>query len=189
MLTTLRRHIEEVTPLSEEDWSQIAAYFVPRKFRRKQFIVQEFQPVGELYFVVHGLLKSSSIDSQDKEHIIQLASEDWWITDFSAFFNQTRASLSIDCLEDSTLLSLSFEDMNRICQDFPQMEHFFRIKSNKGYITLQQRILSLLTDDARTRYEKFVKEYPQWTQKLPKQIIANYLGVSRETLSRLYKEL
>jgi CRP-like cAMP-binding protein len=67
-----------------------------------------------------------------------------------------------------------------------KIEHFFRKKSSNGYIALQRRILSLLNSNAKERYEQFISQYPTLLQRLPKTLIASYLGVSRETLSRLF---
>lgn len=75
--------------------------------------------------------------------------------------------------------------MDILCQKFPLLERFFRIKTNFGYIALQERIISLITQSAKQRYQNFLEQYPHLVQKLPKQTIASYLGVSRETLSRL----
>ena len=116
---------------------------------------------------------------------MQFACENWWISDFTAFFKKEKSTISIECIEDSDLLSISFSALELLCEKYPKIEHFFRVKSNLGYVALQQRILSLMTQSAKIRYDNFCKQYPEIIQKIPKQQIANYLGVSRETLSRL----
>ncbi len=113
------------------------------------------------YFVVSGLLKASYINDQGKEHILQFASENWWITDYQAYFNKAAAILHIDCLEDVELLCLSLENRNKICADLHKIEHFLRLKSNAGYVALQRRILSLLNGNAKQRYEELLRQYPK----------------------------
>lgn len=95
--------------------------------------------------------------------------------------------MNIDCIEDTEVLCISATDREKLCAEMHKMEHFFRKKSNAGYVALLRRILSLLNDNAKQRYQQFVEQYPKLLKKVPKTLIASYLGVSRETLSRLSK--
>lgn len=185
MYDILKQHLEELIDINEEEYQMIWPHFQSVKFRKRQFVIQEDQTIVPIYFVVKGLLKSSFFDDAGKEHILQFASENWWASDFAAFYKQEKSTLSLECIEDTELLKLSYQDMEQLCQAFPKMEHFFRLKSNFGYVALQKRILSLMADSAKNRYESFCLHYPHLIQRLPKQLIANYLGLSRETLNRL----
>ena len=183
---TFKAHIEAiVSPLSLQEWTRVQQAFRPIKRRKHQFLVQEGDPVRYDYWVLKGCLKAYYLDESGKEHILQFATEGWWITDFDAYFNQGVAQINIDCLEDCRLLAVTLEERNALCQDLHKLEHFWRIKSNFGYIALQKRILSLLRYSAKERYEQLAACYPDWLQRIPKRLLASYLGVSRETLSRL----
>ncbi|AZA83953.1 Crp/Fnr family transcriptional regulator [Chryseobacterium lactis] len=182
----LKEHISEIIHLTDDEFETIQSLFVKRKFRKRQFLIQENQPVKEIYLIEKGFIKSSFIDSTGKEHILQFAAPNWWISDFAAFFKQDLSSVAVDCIEDSEVYAISYENLNHLCSKIPKTEHFFRIKSNFGYVALQQRILSLMSKTAKERYEDFIKQYPGFIDHIPKQLIASYLGVSRETLSRLY---
>lgn len=182
----LKAHIQEVTDLTDDEFTMIQGFFFKKKFRKRQFLIQEHQPVHEIFLIEKGILKSSFIDNTGKEHILQFAASNWWISDFAGFFKQETSSLAVDCIEDSEVYAISYEDLNILCSRVPGMEHFFRIKSNFGYVALQQRILSLMSKSAKERYEDFIRQYPGFMDHIPKQLIASYLGVSRETLSRLY---
>jgi CRP-like cAMP-binding protein len=186
MQKKLRNHIEAIVPLSNDEFSFILALFTTKEYKKNQFLIQEGERVQYAYFVVSGLLKLSYTDDTGKEHIVSFAMEDWWETDFPAFFNQTKATLSLQCLEDTSLFCLSLENYEKICFDVQKMERFFLKKSNAGFIGSQQRILSLLTNSAKERYEQLLKQYPALFQRVSKTHLASYLGVSRETLSRLY---
>lgn len=185
MSDIFRQQIEKITPLTDEEFDQILSYFTIKKLKKHQFLVQEGDFSPNDHFVLKGLLKSYYINVEGKERIMQFAMEDWWITDYQAYFNETKAELNIDCIEDSEVLCLSAINREKLCADVQKMEHFFRKKSNSGYVALQRRILSLLNSNAKERYEQFVQQYPILFQKVPKTLIASYLGVSRETLSRL----
>lgn len=182
----LKAHIQEIINPTDEEFEVIQNFFTKKRFRKKQFLVQEHQPVNEIFLIESGILKSSIIDNTGKEHILQFAASNWWISDFAGFFKQETSSLAVDCIEDSEVYAISYDDLNTLCAQIPVMEHFFRVKSNFGYVALQQRVLSLMSKPAKERYEDFIKQYPGFIDHIPKQLIASYLGVSRETLSRLY---
>lgn len=184
MQDKLREHIEKVIPLSDEEFAFISAHFTVKKFKKHQFIIQKGDAVKYSYFVVSGLLKLVHTDDSEKEHIISFAMEDWWESDYYAFYTQTEATLSLECLEDTEVLGLTFENYRKLCDDLQKMERFFLEKSNFGFLGAQRRILSLITSNAKERYEQLLKRYPSLFQRVPKSLIAAYLGVSRETLSR-----
>jgi CRP-like cAMP-binding protein len=180
----LRRHIEELENLSDEEFEHIFSYFKPVKKRKHQFIVEEGEAVNKEFWVVKGCLKSYFFDEKGKEHILQFAMENWWATDYDAFVNRTKARISIDCIEDCELLYITYEDREKLLSEIHKMERFWRKKTKVGYIALQNRILSLLKNTAQERYDMLFNQYPELFQRVPKKLIAAYLGVSRETLSR-----
>ena len=184
MSIELRRHFEKITPLTDQEFDYILSHFTTKKLKKHQFLIQEDDDVTNDYFVVKGLLKAYHLDKNGKEYIMQFAMEDWWVTDYQAYFSQTKATLNIDCIEDVELLCLSLQNRDKICADLHKIEHFFRRKSNFGYVALQRRILSLLNSNAKERYEQLLQNNPNLFQRVPKTLIASYLGVSRETLSR-----
>ena len=175
----LRRHFEKITPLTDQEFDYILSHFTTKKLRKHQFLIQEGDNVTNDYFVVKGLLKAYHIDREDKEYILQFAMEDWWITDYQAYFSQSKATLNIDCIEEVEVLCLSLHNRDKICAELHKIEHFFRRKSNMGYVALQRRILSMLNSNAKERYEQLLLQYPNLFQRVPKTLIASYLGVSR----------
>jgi CRP-like cAMP-binding protein len=189
MSQKLRQQIEKITPLTNTEFEYILSHFVPKKNRKHQFVVQEGQSVEYDFFIVEGCLKSYHTDSNGKVHIIQFGIEDWWITDYQAYYNQTSATLNIDCVEASDVLCLSYENREKLCSEMHKIEHFFRKKTNIRNVALQQRVLSLLCENAQERYDRLLEQYPLLFQKVPKHLIASYLGVTRETLSRFNSSL
>ncbi|WEK70451.1 MAG: Crp/Fnr family transcriptional regulator [Candidatus Chryseobacterium colombiense] len=184
-MNTFRQHIEKITPLKDEEFDYIFSMFSIKKLRKHQFLVQEDDEVANDYWVINGLLKAYHINKGGKMHILQFAMEDWWISDYQAYNNKTLATISIDCIEDSELLVLSRENKEKLCREMHTVSDFFRKKSNMGYVALQQRILMLLEKNPQERYNRLHHLTPQLLQRLPKTLIASYLGISREALSRL----
>jgi len=185
----LRNHIEKISMLSDEEYVYVKSHFTTRKLKKHQFLVQEGEDVPNDFLVVKGCVKAYHVDTDGKEHILQFATEDWWVSDYQAYFNQTKANIFVDCIEDTEVLVLSLFNREKLCTELHKIDHFFRRKGNMGYIALQQRILSLLNNSPKERYEKMFSLYPGLFQRIPKTLIASYLGVSRETLSRLHSKM
>ena len=183
----LRKHIEEIMAISDREFDLIKNYFFPSEFKKGEFLFRQGEKVDYTYFVVNGLLKLIFDDVSGKEHILSFAMEDWWESDYSAFYKRSKATMSLKCLEDSKVLCINLQDLNSLCAELPRIEHFFLQKANGGHIASQQRILSLLSSNAKERYLQLIKRYPLLQQRVSKTQIASYLGVSRETLSRFYQ--
>lgn len=182
----LRKHIEEVVELTDEEFDFIQSHFGHIQKRKHQYLVQEGDIVDKEYWVVKGCVKSYFLDDDGKEHILRFGMENWWITDYESFVKRTPSRMSIDCLEDTDLLYITYENREKLTSQMHKMERFWAKKSKNGTVAMQNRILSLLKNSAKERYDLLLEEYPSLFQRVPKKLIAAYLGVSRETLSRLH---
>jgi len=185
MQEKLREHIEKIVPLTDDEFAFVFSHFTIKNCKRRAFLFQKGESVKDFYFVLSGLLMLTYDDDLGKQHVASFAMEDWWESDFQAYYTQTKATMSLQCLEDTEVFCLSLEDYQKLCIGLQKMEHFFLKKSNAGHIGSQQRILSFLTSNATERYEQLLKRHPSLFQRVPKTLLASYLGVSRETLSRL----
>lgn len=186
IMEKLRKHIEEITPISDEEFEYIKTFFTVKKVRKHQYLIQEGDNARYEYVIMKGIFRVFYLDEGGKEHIVQFATENWWMSDYTAFFNQKKAKMYVVCMEEGEVLSLTLHGREKLSADFHKMEHFFRVKLTKSYVALQGRIISLLSNNPQQRFEEFGNLYPEAMQKVPKKYIAEYLGVSRETLSRLY---
>lgn len=187
-MNVLKDHINKTVSLTDVEFLIVESFFNEQHFKKREMIISENDQVDYVYFIISGLLKLFYTDAEAKEHIISFSMEDWWESDYAAFYTQTKATQSLQCLEDTFVLKLSFEDYQQLLSQVPKMTDFFLKKAIGGHISNQRRILSLMTMSAKERYEQFLKYYPTLIQRLPKTVLAAYLGVSRETLSRLYLE-
>ena len=180
-----RKHLEEIINLSDKEFDFILSHFEQIKKRKHQYLLQEGEIAQKEYWILNGCLKSYFFDKNGKEHVLQFGMENWWITDYESFTNKTLSKISIDAIEDSELLYITYENRKKLTKEMHKMEHFWAKKSKHGRIALQNRILSLLKNSSKERYELLLEQYPKLFQRVPKKLIAAYLGVSRETLSRL----
>lgn len=184
--TLLQEHITKTASLTQEEFDYFFSHFKSLTFKKGQTIISEGDKVDCEYFVISGCLKAFFINDEIKMYILQFAMPTWWTSDYNALYNQTPAQINVDCITDAEVLCLSSADREKLCAEFHQIEHFFRWRTNKGYIASQKRLLSFMNNNAKTRYEELLALYPQLYNLVPKHLIASYLGVSRETLSRLH---
>ena len=183
----LREHIAKTASLTNEQFDYFYSRFTPQSYKKGQVIITEGARVENEFFVLEGCLKSFFINDDMKMFILQFAMPTWWASDYNALYSGTKATINVDCITDAEVLCLSSTDREQLCEEIHQVEHFFRWRTNKGYVASQKRLLSLMNNDAKHRYEELMAQYPALYNIVPKQLIAAYLGVSRETLSRLYR--
>lgn len=184
----LRYHIEQITALTNEEFDYIQSFFTIKRVRKGQFLIHEGDDVKHEYLVLSGIYRVFYMDADGKEHIVQFAKENWWMSDYYGFFKQKTSATFIECMEEGEVLYSTLHARETLAAEMHKMEHFYRVKLTNGYMALQQRIKLLLTRTPQQRYEEFLNLYPDLMQRVPKKYIAQYLGVSRETLSRLYSQ-
>jgi CRP-like cAMP-binding protein len=184
----LKEHITKTITITDEQFNYFFSHFKPQTFKKGQTVITSGDKVDCEYFVISGCLKSFYINDDLKMFILQFAMPTWWTSDYSALYSGAKATINVDCITDAEVLCLSNTDREKLCSELHQVEYFFRWRTNKGYVAAQKRLLSFMNNNARHRYEELLKMYPQLYNIVPKQLIAAYLGVSRETLSRLYND-
>lgn len=181
----LQQHIARIVSLTDEQFEYFFSHFKHMSFKKGQTIISEGDIVDCEFFVITGCLKAFYINDDIKMYILQFAMPTWWTSDYAALYNQTKATINVDCITDAEVLCISNNDREKLCSELHQAEHFFRWRTNRGYIASQKRLLSFMNNDTKKRYEELLALYPQLYNLVPKHLIAAYLGVSRETLSRL----
>jgi CRP-like cAMP-binding protein len=178
-------YMEQFIKLSDEDRNAVGAIFKVIKVKKRQFIVQPGFIARNRYFVIEGALKGYVIGDQGQEHTIQLAIEDWWISDYNSYMFQQPATMFVMALEDCTLLQISHEDEVFLKNSSHSLETFFRIIAERATAFMQRRIIINLTQSAEERYDSFMQRYPAMVQRIPQYTIASYLGMTTEFLSKI----
>jgi CRP-like cAMP-binding protein len=189
MFELLHKKLSVVIGISDEEFDQLKTSFIPKKLRKRQYLLQEGDICKYQGFVEKGLLRSYTVDDKGSEHILQFASEGWWVADLSSYLSEEPSFLNIEALEDAELLMISKTDWEAAMKKIPALEHYFRIILQNHLIATQKRLLQSLAETAEEIYNRFLKTYPECVQRMPQHMIASYLGVTRETLSRVRKQL
>lgn len=189
MFDVLISHINKKVDLSSGENELLKSFFTEKTLRRKQFLLQEGGLCRHLCFVSKGILKSYIMDEKGQQRISLFAFEGWWISDFNSFINQEKAVLNIDAVEDAELLLVSREDYEKLTLEIPLMDRYFRILYQNSLVTKDRRLMVSNSFTAEEKYLQLVKNNPEMIQKLSHRLIASYLGLSPETISRIRKKI
>lgn len=182
-------HILTKVSLSDEEKEIIKTYFIPKKLRRKQYLLQEGDVCKYIAFVVKGLLRSYNVDEKGDEHMNMFAWEGWWTSDMDSFLSGEKAIFNIDAIEESELLMITLADFEEMTIKVPVMDRYFRILFQNSLVTKERRLVSSNTHTAEEKYIQLTKYNPEIIQRVPQNLIASYLGLAPETLSRIKKNI
>lgn len=185
MREVFKKYLDSKIVLSQEQSDWIMSLSVVKKLRKHQYLLQEGDICRHHAFVTKGCLRSYVVDSYGVEHIVKFAVENWWIGDRDSLMSEEPARINIDAVEDSQTVLLLREDFDLICQQVPAFNNMVINLLQSAYNASQKRILANISLSASQKYEYFLQRYPHLALRVPQSMIASYLGMSPETLSRV----
>ncbi|MEZ5044455.1 MAG: Crp/Fnr family transcriptional regulator [Saprospiraceae bacterium] len=185
----LIQNIKELVPLKEADSLLIKNAFKPIALKKKHFLLQKGEYVNHMRFIAKGCLKLYDIDESGKEHILQFGIKGWWMNDLYAYLTEKPATYFMQAISDSVVLQIHRDRLNELFDQIHMMDRFFRIKTQHGYVALQERTIHAMSQTAEERYSDFVKRYRVMEQQIPQYMIASYLGITPEHLSAIRKNI
>ena len=177
--------IKSSTTLSSKAEQYVISIAKEKLVSKGDVLIGQGQAVKNTYFVKEGCIRSYCIDKNGKEHTLQFAIKNWWISDFIAIYNNELSTLTIECITDSNIIEFNTEKLNGIYSIFPEFEAFQRKNLERHVVSLHKRILNQLQLPAPERYDLFLKQYPDIEQYAPNYHIASYLGITQQSLSRI----
>lgn len=181
-------YIKTDISISDEILNRLRGVIRERKVVKGEVILYENSIKKEHIFVASGCLRSFYKAENGKDHTLQFAIKNWWISDYITLYTNKKSVVSIESLSHSKILVIDQTSIEEIYKEYPQFETFQRRNFEKRIATLQKRILSLLTLTASEKYNQFINDYDVFEKVIPNYQIASYLGITPESLSRIRKE-
>lgn len=188
-IESLLKYISRYIDLSELEISILSEHVKIRDYLKGQFIVQQGDVCRYETFVISGCAKTFFIDREGNEHVVMFAIENWWTADLGSFITQQPADYNVQCLEKCKVAQFSLESLELLYVQIPKLERFFRIIIQNAFVASQKRIVRNLSLPAKERYLIFRKQYPDIEQRVPQYLIASYLGITKQFLSKIRAEL
>ncbi|MDC1161882.1 Crp/Fnr family transcriptional regulator [Tenacibaculum sp.] len=181
LIEYIRRYIS----ISEVEIDTFQSYLKPKKIKKQEFLLKQGQFCKSRYYIKKGCIRLFYIDNKGNEQIIHFGIDNWWITDYESLINKTSSKLYIQAIENTELFELSQESFDELCNQLPQTEQLFRKIMEKRYIAIQKRIEFMYSLNGAELFKTFISENPEFTQRVPQYMIASYLGMSPEFISKI----
>ena len=185
----LRAYLLARASFSDEEMDFVRTQFAPSTLRSGDFLQRAGAIATHAAFVARGCLRTYVIDSRGKEHIVQFAPETWWVADNVSLTSGTPSDYFIDAVEDSDLLLIDARSHEEIVERVPGYASALRKGLQRHAAAKDERIVSSISASAHDRYVRFLQTYPSLVGRVPQWMLASYLGVSPETVSRIRARL
>lgn len=188
MVKAFLAYLATYGPFTEAELARIEAVTVPKKLKRHQHLLHAGDVCRYEAFVVSGLLRLYRVGPDATERIMRFAAENWWICDLESFHQELPAKGAIEALEDSELLLWSKENWEALKREIPAFNALQTQVISRSLEVQCDRLHTAIGTSAKERYHEFLKSFPDFYNRVPLRMVASYLGVSRETLSRVRKQ-
>jgi signal-transduction protein with cAMP-binding, CBS, and nucleotidyltransferase domain len=178
-------HINQFAAVSREDFQRIIMFFEFQNVSKKQVLIEAGNSCSHNFFVLKGCLHMYFTNEKGIERTVQFAIDDWWMTDCLAYLNQTKSGFTIQAVEDTQLLSITFDGQEQLLEEFPQLERYFRIMYQIGYGSSLMKMKHMFDFSKEEIYLHFTEHYPDFAQRVPQYLIASFLGLTPEYVSEI----
>jgi CRP-like cAMP-binding protein len=182
-------HINEKVPLTQEEWELIQGYLTLKKLRKRQYLLQEGDVCKLIAFVEKGAMRLYNVSENGAEHIVLFAVEGQFMTDLYSTFTGEPSIYNIDAIEDSELVLITRAASDELRKLSPKYQEFAFLETSEAYIQLSKRMTSVISLSLEQRYQELITNYPNIVQRVPQHMIASYMGLTPETLSRVRKRI
>ena len=184
-MNLLLKNIAKHVTLTNEEEERVLFLTEKHSYKAKTILLKADEVCTQSYFVTKGILRSYTVDENGVEHVVSFACPEWWIADMYSYLSQRPGQLFIEVNEDAEVIVLTKENQEKLYEEVPKMERFFRILIENSLVSNQQRLIDNLTFSAEARYDKFSKKFQSILPYLPQKQIASYLGVTPEFFSKM----
>ena len=176
-------------PLTQGDVDLLKGAFSPRKIRKRQYLLQEGEVCKYIAFIVKGAMRQYTIDKKGAEHIVSLFIENWWAGDRESYVMLTPSIYNIDAWEDTDALFITRADQLTLFNAVPSLNELALKLDERHAVATQKRLNDFVSLPAEKRYSHLIQTYPEFVKRFPQHVIASYLGITKETLSRIRRQI
>jgi CRP-like cAMP-binding protein len=166
----------------------IESKFQPKTLRKRQYLLREGEVAKYTAFITKGAMRQYCVDDKGTEKIVQLFIENYWADDRASLISREPTDYNIQAFEDTEMLIITSKNILELADRIPALAQMLRVMDDRHSIALHKRINSMICTTAETRYLEFACKYPHFLQRFPQHYIASYLGITKETLSRLKRQ-
>ena len=188
-INPLLNYIAKYIQLTEEEVSILRSNITYRKYLKGQYMVQQGDICKQTSYLLKGCTKTFYMDDKGQEHIIMFAIEDWWVSDIGSFITQSPADYNVQCLENTEVIQFSYHSQEELLKKIPKFERLFRKMLERALVSSQKRIVRGFSMTAKEQYLQFRALYPSIEQRVPQYMIASYLGITKEFMSKIKSQL
>lgn len=185
--SSILNNISRYVSLTSEEEEKITSIIKTSRVKKKQYIIQPGFVCQSRTYIVEGAFRVFYLDEQGKEHTVSIGVEDWFVTDFYSYINQSPALNFAEALEDSLIFQMHYEDIEQLCKEIHSLSEYFRLTTEKAFAFSRRRVISNISMTAEQRYDEYVAKYPHIVNRVPQYVLASYLGMSQEFLSKIRK--
>jgi CRP-like cAMP-binding protein len=189
MFAVFEQYLQSKASFTPAEIEQIKAASVVRTLRKRQYLLQAGDVWQSNAFVASGCLRTYSVDAKGLEHIIGFAVENWWATDQESLLSGQPSRYNIEATEDTTVIMLKNDDFERLRREVPPFDKVVNALVLRTFMAAQSRVHSAISYSAEEKYREFLQKYPGLVQRIPQHMVASYLGLTAETLSRIRRQL
>lgn len=187
MYSQIRESIEQLVNISDDDFNLFISYLTPIKVKKRTKLLEQGGKPNSSYFVNIGLLYFYHLSADGEQHVVQITKENSWVGDISGYNNNPSSNFNIEALENSELLELNFLDFKEVCKKAPTFERYFRLLFQKAYYHILNRVVLTDVQSAEEKYFKIMKDDPGLILRTPQKVIASFIGIKPQSLSRIKK--
>ena len=184
----IRKNIEKQIVISDDEFKFFSDFLTKKKILKKEFLLKEGEVCNYTGFVTEGCLRTFTRDHEGNENVTRFAIEDYWVGDLYSYLTGDVSPYNIEATMDSTVLLIHKNDMEKVYEQVPKFERFFRIIVQRGYIALEKRFSIDLSSSALQKYENLLQKFNDIELRVSQKHIASYLGITPESLSRIKKK-
>ena len=189
VLLPLYENINRYVQIDSALKNQLAEIAQLKTIKKRQFLDQPGFVSQFRNYILKGAFISYYLDQEGKEHTVQIALEDWFVSDFYSYITQSPATLFVEAVEDAQIVQFAYEDIEALCKKNHLLSEYFRISTERAFAFSRKRALATISLSAEERYLELTQLYPAMDRRIPQKVIASYLGISPEFLSKIKKRL